>query len=216
MSQRIIKDSTTQTAKRKINQNFNVKTGNQLALKLLQQGVDLLTTQQLKIKNPKLIRKKQIENAYKYAKDVFNSDLLNKRDIRRNQKKQNISILPFGNVFTHFNIIKKIKNPVTFKIIQNGEVRGELTLDKGGVRSWDNYYLFAQITSKNFWTDKKGVQIQMIPSKPIKKTKPIKQSFKEGKFNCVLNHVFRYFEKKMEDTDNKKQNKIINQDVIKH
>jgi len=75
MSQRIIKDSTTQTAKRKINQNFNVKTGNQLALKLLQQGVDLLTTQQLKIKNPKLIRKKQIENAYKYAKDVFNSDL---------------------------------------------------------------------------------------------------------------------------------------------
>jgi len=216
MSQRIIKDSTTQTAKRKINQNFNVKTGNQLALKLLQQGVDLLTTQQLKIKNPKLIRKKQIENAYKYAKDVFNSDLLNKRDIRRNQKKQNISILPFGNVFTHFNIIKKIKNPVTFKIIQNGEVRGELTLDKGGVRSWDNYYLFAQITSKNFWTDKKGVQIQMIPSKPIKKTKPIKQSFKEGKFNCVLNHVFRFFEKKMEETDNKKQNKIINQDVIKH
>jgi len=64
--------------------------------------------------------------------------------------------------------------------------------------------LFTQITSKNFWTDKKGVQIQMIPSKPIKKTKPIKQSFKEGKFNCVLNHVFRYFEKKMNETDNKK------------
>ncbi len=112
--------------------------------------------------------------------------------------------MPFGNVFTHFNIIKKIKNPVTFKIIQNGEVRGELTLEKGGTKSWDNYYLFVQITSKKFWTDKKGVQIQMIHSKPIKKTKPIKQSFKEGKFNCVLNHVFRFFEKKMEDTDNKK------------
>jgi len=58
MSQRIINDPTTQTAKRKINQFYKVKTGNQLALKLLQQGVDLLTTQQLKIKNPKLIRKK--------------------------------------------------------------------------------------------------------------------------------------------------------------
>jgi len=125
--------------------------------------------------------------------------------------------MPFGNVVRHYNIIKKIKKPVTFKIIQNGEdVIGELTLDKGGVRAWDNYYLFTQITSKNFWTDKKGVQIQMIPSKPIKKTKPIKQSFKEGKFNCVLNHVFRYFEKKMNETDNKKQNKIINQDVKKH
>jgi len=113
--------------------------------------------------------------------------------------------MPFGNVVRHYNIIKKIKKPVTFKIIQNGEdVIGELTLDKGGVRAWDNYYLFTQITSKNFWTDKKGVQIQMIPSKPIKKTKPIKQSFKEGKFNCVLNHVFRYFEKKMNETDNKK------------
>jgi len=107
MSQRIIKDSTTQTAKRKINQSFNVKTGNQLALKLLQQGVDLLTTQQLKIKNPKLIRKKQIENAYKYAKDVFNSDLLNKRDIRDKQKKDNITIMPFGNVVRHYNIIRR-------------------------------------------------------------------------------------------------------------
>ena len=204
MNQRTINDPTTQTAKRKINQFFNVKTGYQLALQLLQQGVDLLTTQQLKIKNQELIRKKQIENAYKYAKDVFNIDLLNKRDIRRKQKKDNVTIMPFGNVFTHFNIIKKIKNPVTFKIIQNGEVRGELTLDKGGVRAWDNYYLFAQITSKKFWTDKKGVQIQMIQSKPIKKTKPIKQSFKEGKFNCVLNHVFQFFEKRMNETDNKK------------
>ena len=87
MNQRIITDSTTQIAKRKINQFYNVRTGNQLALKLLQEGVDLLTIQQLKIKNTKLIRKKQIENAYKYAKDVFNIDLLNKRDIRRKQKK---------------------------------------------------------------------------------------------------------------------------------
>jgi len=71
MSQRTINDPTTQTAKRKINQFFNVKTGYQLALQLLQQGVDLLTTQQLKIKNQELIRKKQIENAYKYAKDVL-------------------------------------------------------------------------------------------------------------------------------------------------
>ena len=115
MNQRIITDPSTQTAKRKINQFYNVKTGNQLALKLLQEGMDLLTTQQLKIKNPKLIRKKQIENAYKYAKDVFNNELFSKRAIRRKQKKQNISILPFGNVFTHYNIIKNIKNPVTLK-----------------------------------------------------------------------------------------------------
>ena len=139
MNQRIITDSTTQIAKRKINQFYNVRTGNQLALKLLQEGVDLLTIQQLKIKNTKLIRKKQIENAYKYAKDVFNIDLLNKRDIRRNQKKQNISILPFGNVFTHYNIIKNIKNPVTIKIFQEGELKKELTLDKGGNKSWANY-----------------------------------------------------------------------------
>ena len=136
MNQRIITDSTTQIAKRKINQFYNVRTGNQLALKLLQEGVDLLTIQQLKIKNTKLIRKKQIENAYKYAKDVFNIDLLNKRDIRRNQKKQNISILPFGNVFTHYNIIKNIKNPVTIKIFQEGELKKELTLDKGGNQAW--------------------------------------------------------------------------------
>jgi len=204
MNQRIITDSTTQIAKRKINQFYNVRTGNQLALKLLQEGVDLLTIQQLKIKNTKLIRKKQIENAYKYAKDVFNIDLLNKRDIRRNQKKQNISILPFGNVFTHYNIIKNIKNPVTIKIFQEGELKKELTLDKGGNKSWANYYLFVQIDSETFWTNGEGVQIQMIQSKPIKKTKAIKQSFKEGKFNCVLNSVFRFFEKKMEDTDNKK------------
>jgi len=43
MNQRTINDPTTQTAKRKINQFFNVKTGYQLALQLLQQGVDLLT-----------------------------------------------------------------------------------------------------------------------------------------------------------------------------
>jgi len=135
MNQRIINDPTTQTAKRKINQFYNVKTGNQLALKLLQQGIDLLTIQQLKLKNKELIRKKQIENAYKYAKDVFNSDLLNKREIRDKLKKDNVTILPFGNVFRHFNIIKKIKKPVTFKIIQNGEIRGELILDKGGVRA---------------------------------------------------------------------------------
>jgi len=68
-----------------------------------------LTIQQLKLKNKELIRKKQIENAYKYAKDVFNSDLLNKREIRDKLKKDNVTILPFGNVFRHFNIIKKIK-----------------------------------------------------------------------------------------------------------
>ena len=37
MSQRIIKDPNTQIAKRKINQFYNVRTGNQLALQLLQQ-----------------------------------------------------------------------------------------------------------------------------------------------------------------------------------
>ena len=205
MSQRIIKDPNTQIAKRKINQFYNVRTGNQLALQLLQQGVDLLTTQQLKIKNPKLILKKQIENAYKYAKDVFNSDLLNQRAIRRNQKlKQNISILPFGDVFVHYPIIKNIKNPVTIKIFQEGKLIRGTTLDKGGKESWFKYYLFVQIDSERFWTDEEGAVIQMIQSTPIKKTKPIKQSFKEGKFNCVLNSIFRFFEKKMEDTDNKK------------
>jgi len=86
-----------------------------------------LTTQQLKIKNPKLILKKQIENAYKYAKDVFNSDLLNQRAIRRNLKlKQNITILPVGDVFRHYKIIKNIKNPVTIQIFQEGELKKSL------------------------------------------------------------------------------------------
>ena len=204
MSQRIIKDPTTQTSKRKIKYSFSVNTGYELALKLLQQGVDLLTTQQLKIKNPKLILKKQIENAYKYAKEVFNSDILNKQAIRRKLRKQNITIMPFGCVFTHVPIIKKIKNPVTIQIFKDGVFRKELYLDKGGNQSWAKYYLFVLIDSERLWTCEEGAEIRMIHSKPIKKTKPIKQSFKEGKFNCVLNSIFRFFEKKMEDTDNKK------------
>ena len=204
MNQRIIKDPTTQTSKRKIKYSFSVNTGYELALKLLQQGVDLLTTQQLKIKNPKLILKKQIENAYKYAKEVFNSDILNKQAIRRKLRKQNITIMPFGCVFTHVPIIKKIKNPVTIQIFKDGVFRKELYLDKGGNQSWAKYYLFVLIDSERLWTCEEGAEIRMIHSKPIKKTKPIKQSFKEGKFNCVLNSIFRFFEKKMEDTDNKK------------
>ncbi len=90
MTQRIINDPTTKTSKSKINQLFGVKTGNQLALKLLQDGVDLLTASQLNLKNPKLIKEKQIQNAYAYAKTIFNKNVLQQRVEKkqeRNKKK---------------------------------------------------------------------------------------------------------------------------------
>jgi len=187
MTQRIIKDPTTQTSKRKINQSFNVKTGNQLALQLLQQGVDLLTSQQLKIKNPKLIRKKQIENAYKYAKDIFNSNLLNKRVEAK--RKSNIINLETGVIWKNYKTIKNLKRYVLIKVLRNGKPLTEFTLDKGGNKGWQDYVNKMQINSDTFFSDGDNIEIQMIQSKPIKKTKPIKQSFKEGKFNCVLNSI---------------------------
>jgi len=123
---------------------------------------------------------------------------------KETRKKQGIRVLPFGSVFKHYNTIKNLKKPTTFKIINNGEVKGELTLDKGGTKAWSNYYLFVQIESEKFWTNQENTIIQMIPSKPIKKTKPIKQSFKEGKFNCVLKSIVGFFEKKVEESNNKK------------
>jgi len=54
----------------------------------------------------------------------------------------------------------------------------------------------------------------MIPSNQ-KENKPIKQSLKKAS-SIVFKSRIPIFEKKMEETDNKKQNKIINQDVIKH
>jgi len=106
MTQRIINDPTTKTSKSKINQLFGVKTGNQLALKLLKDGVDLLTASQLNLNNSKLIKEKQIQNAYAYAKTIFNNNVLQKRTERKQAKKQGIT---YYQLVMYLKITKKIR-----------------------------------------------------------------------------------------------------------
>lgn len=206
---RLITSPQTRASKSKILQFYNVKTGNQLALKLLQSGVDLLSTQQLNIKNPKLIKQKQIENAYMFAMDTFNTDLLQKRQLKKEEakkkrRKPKMVILPSGSPWINYKTIKNLKKPVLINILEKGVLTRSFTLDAG---DWSEYILKIQVKSDEFLTERDGVEIQMIEATKPKKTKPVTQTFKDGKFNCVLEPIKIYIEDKMQSS---KATKTIN------
>jgi hypothetical protein len=72
---RRIGKATTTLGKRKLNQFYKVRTGQQLVLKLLQEGEVLLTDRQENIKSEKIRNAKMVENAYNLIGKRYNTEV---------------------------------------------------------------------------------------------------------------------------------------------
>lgn len=157
----------------------------------------------------------QGRRAYSYFGELVNERILEAREDKKKpitkiiKIKKSKKVIPLGrDVDSMYAKIKKIVG--TAKIIikgDNGTIYYETILDKNNKktlsRQFYDFIMYDSEVSLLDVLDDKTAQVFMITGKKPKGQK-VKQSFKEGSFNCLLKPIKDFIEDKIDNSKNKR------------
>lgn len=191
-----LKDGYTTGTRKKIRSIIGIKTEKSLIQLAKDSGVDLgkrLAT--------------QATRAYDYFAELVNERI---KEARQETKKQktNVGINLGRDVASMYSKIKQIKTTAKLSIVgKNGKIYNEVMLDKNNKqtlsRQFRDFIMYDSEKSLLDILDDKTAMVFIVEGeKP--KGKKVKQSFKEGSFNCLLEPIKLFIEDKIQNSKSKK------------